>query len=87
VIVDVDLDPTVEFDGSEAIRRRLTPSSTSTSTSTRGVAVIEGSRAPVHVQVKGGGNDYVPLRCRQPQRPRVNDEVYVDDHGLTEENL
>jgi hypothetical protein len=28
--VTVDLDPTVEVDGSEAVRRRLTPASTST---------------------------------------------------------
>jgi hypothetical protein len=64
----------VDLDGSEAIRRRLTPSSTST-------VVVAARRLAAQNRSTCNGNDSVnddvPLRCRQPQRLGVNDQVDV----------
>src|SRR5215468_9397536 len=73
---DVDLDSSVEVDGSEAIRRRLTPPSTSTSP--------PSSRS---VQARGTGSVDVQRRGWAQRRTSpststlwVNDQVDVDDH-------
>jgi hypothetical protein len=74
VDVIVDLDSIVEIDGSEAVRRRLTPSSTSTH-----VAALTRARSAelVHVQRRRWTQ-----RRTSPSRstPGVNDQVDVDDH-------
>ncbi|HEX8115326.1 MAG TPA: hypothetical protein VF516_46685 [Kofleriaceae bacterium] len=71
---DVDLDSSVELDGSEAIRRRLTPPSTSTPASRSAEARGTGS---VDVQRRGWAQ-----RRTVPSTSTlwVDDQVNVDDH-------
>jgi len=65
-----------DLDGSEAVRRRLNPSSTST-------LVVEDPRRAARgrstCKVSEGGKDGVPRGCRQAPRLAVNDQVWVDD--------
>ena len=74
--VDLDLDPIFDVDGTAAVRRRLTPSSTKTLVVAYQPLAARGRST---CKDKGGVNDYVPLRCRQGQRLGVNDQVDVDD--------
>jgi hypothetical protein len=83
VDLDVDLDSRVELDGSEAIRRRLTPPSTSTSPrlSRSAEACSTGS---VDVQRRG----WAQRRTSPSTSTRwVNDQVDVDDHERHVEDL
>jgi hypothetical protein len=73
---DVDLDSSVELDGSEAIRRRLTPPSTSTSTSDRSAwtpPVPRGSTARSRV----GSDVYVAVDVKGGVKVHVHVHVYV----------
>src|SRR5712691_1707490 len=75
VDLNVDLDPAVEVDGSEAVRTRLTPPSTSTQLP---LSVQDSRPTIVHVQRRPWAQ-----RRTSPSTstPAVNDHVYVDDHG------
>ena len=76
--VDLDVDPIFDVDGSAAVRRRLTPSSTKTLV----VAYQRiAARGRSTCNDNGGVNDDVPLRCGQGKRLGVNDQVDGDDHG------
>src|ERR1041384_272682 len=74
VDLDLALDPSVEVDGSEAVRRRLTPPSTSTQL--RGRVELRNGRS-VHVQ----GLRWSQRRTSpSTSTPGVNEQVNVDDH-------
>jgi hypothetical protein len=81
--VDLDLDSHVELDGSEAIRRRLTPPSTST-WSLLSRFVEARSTGSVDVQRRGWAQ-----RRTSPSTSTlwVNDQVNVDDHERHIEDL
>jgi len=76
--VDLDVDPIFDVDGSAAVGRLLTPSSTKTLVVAYQPMAARGRST---CKVNDGVMVYVPLRCRQGQRLGVNDEVDVDDHG------
>ena len=84
--VDLDVDPIFDVDGSAAVRRRLTPSSTKTLVvayqrmAARGRSTCKSSSEAVHednVEVDDG----VYVQRRRHLNVRVNVDVFVEVNG------